>query len=173
MKKLTDRLTEKEKEIEEKKVQIEKYTDDKYEKTAEISALDITNENIDKRLKTLKYDIQVAISELDSTNLTKQDIANVFQEIEEKKNKVTKQIDDILKKKEEEEAKLEEYNKNINSLQADYRIKESRLKFLIETEKEKEGYSKTVKSLLLACDKMQDLGKCSNRDFRRSHFSRS
>lgn len=40
-------------------------------------------------------------------------------------------------------------------------MKESRLKFLIETEKEKEGYSKTVKSLLLACDRVPELKKCS------------
>ena len=46
-------------------------------------------------------------------------------------------------------------------MQSDYRIKESRLKFLIETEREKEGYSKTVKSLLLACDKNDSLKKCS------------
>lgn len=39
-------------------------------------------------------------------------------------------------------------------------MKESRLKFLIETEREKEGYSKTVKSLLLACDKVHELKKC-------------
>ena len=46
-------------------------------------------------------------------------------------------------------------------MQSDYRLKESRLKFLIETEKEKEGYSKSVKSLLIACDKNEALRKCS------------
>ena len=39
------------------------------------------------------------------------------------------------------------------------RIKESRLKFLIETEKEKEGYIKSVKSLLKDCENIKDLGK--------------
>ncbi len=154
-------LSEKEKEIEAKKLQIEKFTDEKYEKINEINSLDITNENIDKRLKSLKYEVQFAISELDSTNLTRQDIANVFHEIEEKKNKITSKIEEISKKKEEEEKSLKEYNENINKLQSDYRIKESRLKFLIETEKEKEGYSKTVKSLLLACDRIPELKKCS------------
>ncbi len=98
---------------------------------------------------------------MDSTNLTKQDIANVFHEIEEKKNKVTSQIEEIAKKKEEEEKTLKEYEVNINALQSDYRMKESRLKFLIETEKEKEGYSKTVKSLLLACERESTLKRCS------------
>ena len=46
-------------------------------------------------------------------------------------------------------------------MQSEYRLKESRLKFLIETEKEKEGYSKAIKSLLVACDKDGNLAKCS------------
>ena len=101
------------------------------------------------------------MSELDSTNLTRQDIANSITEIENKKNKVETQIEEIIKKKEEEEKTLKEYDGKINNLQSEYRIKESRLKFLIETEKEKEGYSKTVKSLLLACDRVAELKKCS------------
>ena len=39
------------------------------------------------------------------------------------------------------------------------RVKESKLKFLIETEKEKEGYIKSVKSLLKDCENIKDLGK--------------
>ena len=38
-------------------------------------------------------------------------------------------------------------------------MKDSRLKFLIETEKEKEGYTKSVKSLLLECEKDGTLKK--------------
>lgn len=158
---LMSKLTEKEKEIEKKKVETEKFTDEKYEKLNEISILDTTNENIDKRLKTLRYDMQVAISELDSTNMTRQDLSNVFSDIEDKKNKITNQIEEANKKREEEEKVLKEYANNINNLQSEYRIKESKLKFLIETEKEKDGYSKAVKSLLLACDREPQLKKCS------------
>ena len=39
------------------------------------------------------------------------------------------------------------------------RIKESKLKFLIETEKEKEGYIRSVKSLLKDCESIKELGK--------------
>lgn len=91
--------------------------------------------------------------------MTRQDLTNAFEEIESKKNKVTEQIEEITTKQEEEEKALKEFDNNINSLQSDYRIKESRLKFLIETEKEKEGYSKTVKSLLLAAEKDSSLKK--------------
>ena len=158
---LTEKLSSKEKEIEAKKAKVEEYTDGKYEKLNEINTLEITNENIDKRVKTLKYDIQVAISELDSTNLTKQDISKVFYEIEAKKNKFQKQIDELTSKKDEEEKSIKKYEDTINNLQSEYRIKESKLKFLNETEKEKDGYSKSVKSLLLAIEKDAEIGKCS------------
>ena len=161
LKNLTEKLSSKEKEIEEKKAKVEGYTDEKYEKMNEISTLEVTNENIDKRVKALKYDIQVGISELDSTNLTKQDIAKTFYEIEAKRNKFQKQVEDINNKKETEEKNIKKYEDIINNLQSEYRIKESKLKFLIETEKEKEGYSKSVKSLLLAIEKDQEIGKCS------------
>jgi len=159
--KITAKLSEKEKEIEEKKAKVEGYTDEKYEKLNEVNTLEINNENIDKRVKTLKYDVQVAISELDSTNLTRQDISKAFSEIEAKKNKITSSLEEVLKKKDDEEKKLKEFEQSINAMQSDYRIKESRLKFLIETEKEKEGFNKTIKSLLLACDSDSSLGNCS------------
>ncbi len=59
LQKVTAKLSEKEKEIEEKKSKVEKYTDEKYENLNEINTLEITNENILKQIKTLKYDIQV------------------------------------------------------------------------------------------------------------------
>ncbi len=158
---ISAKLSEKEKDIEEKKAKIEEYTNEKYEKLNEINSLKATGENNEKRLKTLKYDVQVGISELDSTNITKQDISKTFHEIETKKNKLSEQIEEINNKKEEEEKSLKEIQNTINYLQSDYRIKESRLKFLVETEKEKEGYTKTIKSLLIACEKQSGLGKCS------------
>ena len=38
-------------------------------------------------------------------------------------------------------------------------MKQSRYNFLVETEKEKEGYQKSVKSLLMDCEKIKELGK--------------
>ena len=51
----------------------------------------------------------------------------------------------------------------INNYQNDMRIKESKLRFLIETEKEKEGYIKSVKSLLKDCESIKELGKGMHR----------
>jgi len=116
-------------------------------------------ENIEKRTKQVNSEIELSISELDATRLTKEEIAKEFNEIERKRNDAAKQLDSIISKKEEAESKIKKYEVEINALSSEYRVKESRLKFLEETEKEKEGYVKSVKSLLLGCDKDATLKK--------------
>ena len=156
---LTKKLSDKELEIEEKKKQVEQNTDLKYEKAANISTIEANLENIDKRNKQINLEIDLSISELDSTRLTKEDIAKEFYEIENKRNEASKQLDSIIIKKEEAESKIKKFETEINALSSEYRVKESRLRFLEETEKEKEGYVKSVKSLLLGCDKDAGLKK--------------
>ena len=156
---LTKKLSDKELEIEEKKKQVEQNTDLKYEKAAAISTIEANLENIEKRNKQIASEIDLAISELDSTRLTKEEIAKEFYEIESKRNEAAKQLEAIISKKEETENKVKKYDSEINTLSSEYRIKESRLKFLQETEREKEGYVKSVKSLLLGCDQDASLRK--------------
>ena len=156
---LTKKLSDKELEIEEKKKRVEQNTDLKYEKAATISTIEANLENIDKRTKQINSEIDLAISELDSTRLTKEEISKDFYEIENKRNEAAKQLENIISKKEEAENKVRKYDSEINTLSSEYRVKESRLKFLEETEKEKEGYVKSVKSLLLGCDKDASLKK--------------
>ena len=55
--------------------------------------------------------------------------------------------------------KIKEFNEQIDKMSYELRMKDSRQKFLIETEKEKEGYAKAVKLLLTDCDKNADLNK--------------
>ena len=77
-------------------------------------------------------------SELDNTRFQKEEISKEFYEIESKRNKVLNNINEINKKKEESDRNIKVYDSNIQAYQSEMRIKESRLKFLIETEKEKE-----------------------------------
>ena len=153
------KLSSKELEIEEKKKIVSDNTDAKYEKQANISTIEANLENIEKRKKQIATEIDFNISELDSTRLTKEEIAKVFYEIEDKKNKATKSLNEISSKSEETERKIKEYDDTINKLLSEYRIKESRLKFLRETEREKEGYIRSVKNLLLDCEKDNSLKK--------------
>ena len=159
---LTKKLSSKELEIEEKKKIVEQNTDNKYEKLNNISTIEANLENIEKRKKQINSEIDFNISELDSTRLTREEISKTFQEIEAKRNGIVKSLDKISSEKEKAEAKIKEYEDNINRLSSEYRIKESRLKFLKETEKEKEGYIRSVKNLLLDCEKNSNLKKGSH-----------
>jgi len=156
---LTKKLSGKELEIEEHKKKVEANTDKKYELASYINAQDIQVENIEKRQKQIKQEIQNNISELDATRLTKTEVSKEFYDIQLKKNKVTEELQEISKKREEANNKIKSYETSINTLASEIRIKESRLKFLIETEKEKEGYVKSVKELLKDCENIKDLGK--------------
>ena len=159
---LTKKLSSKELEIEEKKKIVEQNTDNKYEKLNNISTIEANLENIEKRKKQINSEIDFNISELDSTRLTREEISKTFQEIEAKRNGIVKSLDKISSEKEKAETKIKEYEDNINRLSSEYRIKESRLKFLKETEKEKEGYIRSVKNLLLDCEKDSNLKKGSH-----------
>ena len=160
--KLTEKLSSKELEIEGYKHTVEENTDKKYELQSEINAQNINYQNFEKRQAQIKQEMQSTISELDSTRLNKEDIAKQFNEIENKKNKAQNSLSEVAKQREDANQKIKSFESNINILSSEMRIKESRLKFLIETEKEKEGYIKSVKSLLKDCENIKELGKGMN-----------
>lgn len=155
--KLTQKLSSQERQIEQKKQKVEQNTDQKYELIAQINTQDANFENLEKRQKQLKDEIDQVISELDAQRINKQELSKGFYELENQKNKA----DDILAKsaqeKEENMKKLAQYEEEINKLTFTQRMKLARHQFLIETEKEKEGYHKTVKSLLVASEKNENL----------------
>ena len=156
---ITEKLSAKELEIEDYKQTVEQNTDKKYELQSEINAQEINFQNHEKRQNQIKQEIQTTISELDNTRMNKEEISKGFYESENKKNKAQKSLEEVAKQKQEANQKIKSFESNINILSSDMRIKESRLKFLIETEKEKEGYIKSVKSLLKDCENIKDLGK--------------
>ena len=155
--KISAKLSEKELEIEGKKKQVEADTDAKYERLAEINTYEINYENLEKTKKNVKQELQSTISELDSNRIKKQEISKNFQEIEATRNKAVKTLTEIKNQKEVALAIIKEFDDKINKLTAEYRMKDSRCKFLIETERDKDGYMKSVKSLLLACEQNSEL----------------
>jgi len=159
LKNITEKLSSKELEIEEKKRTVEQNTENKYEYQTQISTLNANKENLEKRKKQVEQDIISNISELDNARFKKEEISKEFQKIQGKRNQLLASLEVIADKKEKNESKVKEYENQINSLSNEMRIKESKLKFLIETEKEKEGYIKSVKDLLKACDSIKELGK--------------
>lgn len=159
LEKISGKLSEKEIEIEEKKKKVEANVDLKYENQNVISTQNATFEEVEKREKTLKNEVQTTISELDSSRITKGEIEKEFSEIESKRNKAQEKLNNINEKRAESTQKIKEYEDEINKISYNIRMKDSKLKFLQETEKEKEGYTKSVKNLLLDCDKNKELSK--------------
>ena len=159
---LTKKLSDKELEIENKKQTIEQNTDKKYEIVSLISTLDANLENLEKREKTAKAEVQSLTSEIDFARNDKQEKSKAFYDIEYKKNELAKTLQEKQVKKEESMKKIKEFDANLNNLNYELRMKDSRLKFLIETEKEKEGYTRSVKSLLVDCEKDASLNKGMN-----------
>ena len=157
--KLTKKLTDKELEIEKNKRQVELNTDNKYEKQVNINEQEINYNNFEKRQKQIKQEIQNTISELDNTRLNKEEVEKDFQETEANRNKTLKELENISKQKEEANKKIKDYQTQINMMLNNLRMKESRQHFLIETEKEKEGYTKSVRTLLKDCEKNNELRK--------------
>ena len=159
LKKLTEKLTSKELEIEKLKKQVEENTDQKYELQSEISMQTANFENLEKRQTQVRQEISNNVSELDRTRMKKEDIAKGFYEIEANRNKLLKSIEEIDNKKQEINSKIKEFDVQIVNNTNEMRMKQSRYNFLVETEKEKEGYIKSVKSLLTDCEKVKELGK--------------
>ena len=159
---LTKKLSAKELEIEEKKQKIEQNTDKKYEIASEISSIDANVENIEKREKSANAEIQSLTLEIDSARNQKQEMSKAFYEIEAKKNGLANSLKKKSDKKETSMQKIKEFDTTLNNLAYETNMKESRLKFLIETEREKEGYTRSVKSLLTACEKDSKLNKGIN-----------
>ena len=156
---ITKKLSSKELEIEAHKKTVEDNTDKKYELQANISEQEINYQNYEKRQTQIKNEITGNISELDNTRMKKEEIAKEFYEIESKRNKILTDLEEANKEKEEADRKIKDFDSKINMLSGEKRIKESKLKFLIETEKEKEGYIKSVKTLLKDCETTKELGK--------------
>ena len=159
LKKLTDKMSEKELDMETKKKKVEDNTDEKYEISNAISTLKANVENSKSRKKVVEEEIDVNISELDSSRMQKSEISQKFAEIEAKREKIKGDLNKIDEKRKESDAKLKEYDLKINQCESEIRMKDSRMKFLIETEKEKEGYIRSVKSILQDCEKDLSLKK--------------
>lgn len=156
---ISSKFSDEEKKIEEKKKQVEQNTEVKYENREKINTIEINNDNLSKRGKTVQNEITDTISKLDEKRMIKSELLKTFNEKEAKRNECEKRLNEIKTKKDEANTKILNYENKINDLSTELRVKDSKQKFLSEMEKEKEGYSRAVKALLLECEKDSKLNK--------------
>lgn len=151
--KKAETFSTKELEIEDKKKQVDKNIDRKYELIALLNTEKANYENLTKKDKSLNSELNMTITELDSVRANKSEVDSNFYSIQTSRNKLNLEVEESKEKSQKSKEKLKSYEEKINSLESEYRVKESRHKFLVETEKEKEGYNKSVKSILLLAEK--------------------
>ena len=152
-------LSEKELEIEENKRKLEENTDTKYEIDGIINEQKVNISNLEKRMVQIQNEITNSISELDNTRFTKEELEKGFYEVQKQKNEITKELEKNKSKKNEIDEKIKSIDIRINNSIQEFNFKESKYKFLVETEKEKEGFQRSVKALLKDCEKIKELGK--------------
>jgi len=155
-------FSEKELKIEEAKRKIEANTDKRYEIEADTNAQNANIQNIEKRDKQIDSEISNNIAEKDRASFDKEDIQKVYNKAKKEKADIEKELQEIRNIKQDADNKIKSYDLKINNLTQDLQFKESKHKFLVETENEKEGYIRSVKSLLKDCQNIKELGKGMN-----------
>lgn len=157
--KITEKLSTKELEIEGKKKELEKLTETKYDNQNQITVKETNEENSTLRKKQEEKEKLQIVLDLDKKRNTRNELNKYFIQSEKEKDSKQKEIEEIQKKKEEIDKKIAEYDTLIANYTDDRRMKQTKYNFLIETEREKEGYAKSVKKILNACEKDTNLSK--------------
>jgi len=152
-------LSEKELEIEEDKRKLEENIDTKYEIEGFINEQKVNISNIEKRLTQIQNEISNSISELDNTRFTKEELEKGFYEVQKQKNEKQKELEKLKEKNNAINEKIKTIDIKLNNSIQELNFKESKYKFLVETEKEKDGFQRSVKTLLKDCEKIKELGK--------------
>ena len=152
-------LSEKELEIEEDKRKLEENIDTKYEIEGFINEQKVNISNIEKRLNQIQNEISNSISELDNTRFTKEELEKGFYEVQKQKNEKQKELEELKEKNNVINEKIKTIDIKLNNSIQELNFKESKYKFLVETEKEKDGFQSSVKTLLKDCEKIKELGK--------------
>ena len=150
-------FSEEETEIEKNKDKLNDLTNQKFENMSAINISENMEEGYIKRDKQVKEEISSNISELDSKRFIKNEISKVFYEINQKRSEISKKLEFASELRNESSNKISVLENKINKTKENIRVSEARYKFLVETEKEKEGYLKSVKALLLECEKNNEL----------------
>ena len=159
LKDITDKLSKVELVNEDNKREIEHLTDEKYEVLNSISINETNQSNAENNLKASTKALDNIISELDKNRIVQNDIKSAFNKVESERKQLVDKLNSIKDEKADFDKKLSKYQEIIKELEDEFRTRNSKLNFLIETEKEKEGYARAVKTILTESEKNASFGK--------------
>ncbi len=153
---LYSKLSKKGEEVEAKKEIIEKEHEKEINFKMEINNFKNDNENQKIYYLKLEKEEREKISEKDSKKLEKEELENILNEKLKTKSEIDKQLENIKVKQEQINNKIQEFEYNIEKFTHEYRTKKSRYTFLCEIQREREGYAKAVKEILLNTQKNKE-----------------
>ncbi len=152
-------LSDSEREIETLKSGIMDKLDIQSDKRTQINNIKNHIENIKKRQNSIGTEIYTLKLEKDKDNMKKEDLAesikNTLLLIKHEKDK----IEELSTEKKELQDTLVDLEKQHGAIKTDIQVKASRHRLLNDMEKSMEGYSRSVKEIMNACQKSSDLGK--------------
>ena len=146
--KIMTTLDEKDLEIEEVKKQIDLSNDEKYDLKVDISSMDATIEANIKQIEEKKKAVEKNISLKDSLAFEKDEITSNLNKKTKELNEINEVIETKNNLKSEYLTTLENLQKDEASYKEEIMTSNSKLNYLLNLEKENEGYQKSVKSAM-------------------------
>lgn len=148
MKAIVETLNESEKIVEKTKIRIDELVESLYDKRGQAQQTRGQTKMIESREKTVSLDIASLISEQDGLSIQKEECETQLHIINKKQQEETSKLDSRRTELEGIKSSCTQTAMQIESKKLDYENKKYRIKTLIELEKNREGYSDTVKSIL-------------------------
>ena len=159
LKVLTATLTNEQKSIEEMKNKIIENMNFKFDKMEILKDLTSNEEANSRRIEQIKTEIDDNIHELDKEKMKKEDEQIELNKIVKERNELREKSDNLSNIKLEYNQRVLNYENKIRLKLNEINTKESRYKFLVETEREFEGYNKAVKEVMGKAQRDKGFGK--------------
>jgi chromosome segregation protein len=157
-KRLSEKLTSEQKRIEDIKQKIMDNMNAKVDKLNILNTAKASTEANNRRINQIANEVSENIHELDKEKMLKEDEALELNKVEKEQSSLKNKIDSLAKIKLESNEKIKSYEDSIRKTLDEIHNKESRHKFLVETEREFEGYNRAVKEVLMKCQKDNAFG---------------
>lgn len=115
-------------------------------------------ENLQKRQNSIDNENYHLTLDKDRENIKKEDLTINLTKINNEIKQAASKLEHLHKEKTELETTLQEQRKKQNNIKSELQVKASRQKILQDMERNLEGYNRSVKEILNACQRSAELG---------------
>lgn len=129
------------------------------DKKTQVNSVKSHIEGLKKRQNSIGNEIYQLSLEKDKEDMKKEDLAERVYNIKELIKQSKNRLETLNKEKNEFNSVLEDYRKKQNKVKSDLQFKSSRYKMLQDMENNLEGYNRSVKVILQACQQSSKFGK--------------